>query len=464
MKIMRVLSRQSLFFVAVLASLFFAFLFSSVAHGATNIDPVDRYAWSDARGWIDFYVSKTVVATSTQLQGYAVFCNADCATSADYISLDCATGPPGSNCSIPYNVSNDGAGNLSGWAWNDGIGWISFSGTGYSVTINSSGDFLGWAWNDVIGWISFNCNTLSPPDCVPSYKVKSSWAPAAAASGYLISSTFDTGFEDGVAYNSIMWLGSLGIGTTSVTFQLATSNCSNGASDPPACTGGGGITGPIDATDKWAWNDIAGWLNFGAAALGTDRMTQWATLASDGTVVALDCVTTPSGNICGASNFFVSNDGNAKLAGWAWHDTYGWISFCGNSSGGSSTFVGGTWVCPASPTYRVTVDTSGNFHGWAWNDTLGWISFNCLEPGVCGVSNYKVKVAGVTGSWNYVGPNGTASTKYGELAGGVAPGVPEPVVGTYHKNNRYYRYKVYLSKGVGGSSPKVEDVIVNWSP
>jgi hypothetical protein len=58
-------------------------------------------------------------------------------------------------------------------------------------------------------------------------------AVGAASSGWLESSTFDTGVPNGVAYNSIMWLGSLGTGgTTVVKFQIATANCSNGADDP----------------------------------------------------------------------------------------------------------------------------------------------------------------------------------------------------------------------------------------
>ena len=55
--------------------------------------------------------------------------------------------------------------NLSGWAWSDNIGWISFNSTtpdpddvyNYGVNIDeSTGIFSGYAWSDNIGWISFN--------------------------------------------------------------------------------------------------------------------------------------------------------------------------------------------------------------------------------------------------------------------------------------------------------------------
>jgi len=68
---------------------------------------------------------------------------------------------------------------LSGWAWNDDYGWISFNcsdpglcaTSNYKVTVSTStGVFSGWAWNDNLGWISFNC--ADPGLCASSdYKV-----------------------------------------------------------------------------------------------------------------------------------------------------------------------------------------------------------------------------------------------------------------------------------------------------
>lgn len=55
--------------------------------------------------------------------------------------------------------------NLSGYAWSDNIGWISFNCTNdsscgtsnYGVTVNgTSGDLSGYAWSDNVGWVSFN--------------------------------------------------------------------------------------------------------------------------------------------------------------------------------------------------------------------------------------------------------------------------------------------------------------------
>lgn len=55
-------------------------------------------------------------------------------------------------------------------------------------------------------------------------------------SGTLISPTFDTATVNGASYNWIMWKGLLNAGT--IRLQLATSNCVNGATNPPTCTTG----------------------------------------------------------------------------------------------------------------------------------------------------------------------------------------------------------------------------------
>src|SRR3990167_1547795 len=161
--------------------------------------------------------------------------------------------------------------------------------------------------------------------------------------------------------------------------------------------GGIALAGGIDTDDKWAWNDVAGWIDFhgpgGGVNVMDDKVKNYGFFYSNSTnYIALDCQTTPNGDICSSNNFFVSNDSNGNLAGWAWNDAYGWLSFCGSASGGS-TYNGSTWVCPSGPTYQVTIDEEGDFHGWAWNDVIGWISFNCNNSGIgntCSTSDYKV--------------------------------------------------------------------------
>ncbi len=196
-------------------------LSASSSTSTTNIDSTNKWAWNDVIGWIDFSTTNTVVVTSTQLLGYA-------SSAVGYIALDCATAPSPS-CAHSYGVINDGNGNLSGWAWNDVIGWISFASSSidatYGVAIDINGNFSGWAWNDVIGWISFSCENTS--SCgTSSYKVKTLWSTT-VVSAQLTSSIFDTQVTQGAAYNSLLWQGTQPAGTN-VKFQIATSNSPSG--------------------------------------------------------------------------------------------------------------------------------------------------------------------------------------------------------------------------------------------
>ena len=229
-----------------------------IATAATNIDPIDRWAWNDIAGWIDFYNTDSVEVRGDSLRGYASSPLGD-------VSLDCATTRIGSVCSTSnYGVCNgpgphsssggcpsgDGSGNLTGWGWNDELGWISFNcdqtshggsndclNSSYRVSFDSNGVFSGYAWSETAGWISFNCaNTGS---CATSnYKVKTNWV-AVSAYGFLESSIFDTGIAGGATLNSVIWQGDQPSGT-SVDFQIA---ASNSASGPWSYMGPGGDSG-----------------------------------------------------------------------------------------------------------------------------------------------------------------------------------------------------------------------------
>lgn len=210
----------------------FLLAFSGIhASASTNINSTttEHWAWNDLIGWVNFYNTNSITVSAQELTGYA-------SSSAGDISLDCATTRNGNICGQSnYGVTNDGAGNLSGWAWNDQYGWISFDcnnvnpidcqTSNYRVRIdNTNGVFSNYAWNSIIGWISFNCLDYG---CGPTpYSVVTSWMPV-FTSGYLDSTTFDTGVALGSQLNSVLWHGSQPPGTA-VRFQFATGNVSSG--------------------------------------------------------------------------------------------------------------------------------------------------------------------------------------------------------------------------------------------
>ncbi len=209
------------------------------AAAATNIssEEGEHWAWNDIIGWIDFYSTGNVEVTDYKIKGYA-------SSSVGYIALDCETSPNGNICSSSnFKVENNCNGELSGFAWNEVIGWISFNcrdlnvctQSNYRVTIDAAGNFQGWAWNDIIGWISFNSNNPGAEGPI-DYKVKTSWSTS-GKTGYLVSLVYDTGIESGAGFNSLMWKGYKPSGTK-VKFQFASSNCPNGATNPPQCDTG----------------------------------------------------------------------------------------------------------------------------------------------------------------------------------------------------------------------------------
>lgn len=211
------LSETNINYASIAGSIYIDNFATTEATTTNNIDTTNKWAWNDVIGWVDFNITGNVTVSSSSVTGYA-------SSGVGYIALDCATSPTG-DCTYPYGVVNNGLGTLSGYAWNDAIGWINFkstSGPAYGVTVSTStGDFSGFAWNDVVGWFSFNCADLSI--CGTSdYKTQTLWSNTVSV-GVLTSVTLDTSTADGAALNTIMWQGTQPTGTT-VKFQIASSD------------------------------------------------------------------------------------------------------------------------------------------------------------------------------------------------------------------------------------------------
>lgn len=135
------------------------------------------------------------------------------------------------------------ANNLSGWAWSETIGWISFNCTNtnscasadYGVNVKPNGDMEGYAWSEHIGWISFNESSGCPQaPCKPNINQEngtvSGWIKVLAGGGA------QSGGWDG-------WI------------HLAGSNYAVSAT---SCN-----------WDGWAWgSDVVGWIHFRGANYG----------------------------------------------------------------------------------------------------------------------------------------------------------------------------------------------------
>lgn len=112
--------------------------------------------------------------------------------------------------------------------------------------------------------------------------------------------------------------------------------------------GASATDGTIDATNKYAWDDQSGWINFGTSAgdvhVLADKLTGYAWSTNNGWI-KLD--PTSSG---------VKNDGTGALSGYAWGAQLGWINFSG-----------------------VTIDANGVFHGSATGTQAGTLTFDCTH-------------------------------------------------------------------------------------
>ena len=129
-----------------------------------NIDPDNngsQYAYSEVFGWIDFELDGDDEVGMEVTDDFVLGCFLT--QNGSLVHLSCY------NTDYFYDIDicvmNDGHGNLSGYAWGEGIGWISFSSKDknsgapkeeYGVKINpDTGKFSGRAWG-YDGWIDFD--------------------------------------------------------------------------------------------------------------------------------------------------------------------------------------------------------------------------------------------------------------------------------------------------------------------
>lgn len=130
---------------------------------------------------------------------------------------------------------------ITGYAWSDTIGWLSFNGSGYGLSVNSSGVISGYAWSDNIGWVSANSSDLSGCPSSP--------CTATIDSGGNFEGWFRA-IEGGTAQSG-GWDGFISL---------------SGSGYGPERQSGGDISG-------YAWgSDVVGWLNFAYAS--TDYLAE----------------------------------------------------------------------------------------------------------------------------------------------------------------------------------------------
>jgi hypothetical protein len=76
-----------------------------------------------------------------------------------------------------------------------------------------------------------------------------------------------------------------------------------------------------------------------------------------------------------------------ELAGWAWTDTYGWISLNGKNPSIEEELLA------VNKDYKVEISSTGDITGWAWSENVGWLCFGSTCSSIICAGN-------PSGGWN----------------------------------------------------------------
>jgi hypothetical protein len=126
------------------------------------------------------------------------------------------------------------------------------------------------------------------------------------------------------------------------------------------------LAAAISDTDKYAWAENAGWLNFkstnnsAAVQVYTDHLEGYVWAENAGWIRL-------SGTAQNAATYRVNRSGST-LSGYAWSENAGWINFA--PTGGGVTLSA----------------TSGQFDGYAWSENLGWLHLRSTTAPTYGVA------------------------------------------------------------------------------
>jgi hypothetical protein len=141
----------------------------------------------------------------------------------------------------------------------------------------------------------------------------------------------------------------------------------------------------IDTTNKFAWQENCGWMNWRDAGspIASQGVVVGASFLSgfawgenigwinfgDGTPAnGLYYANPTSGAVVGVPDFGVNRDPAGNLSGFAWGENVGWINFSG-----------GALATPPNP---ARIDAAAQrFRGYAWGENIGWINLDSAEPG-----------------------------------------------------------------------------------
>ena len=153
--------------------------------------------------------------------------------------------------------------------------------------------------------------------------------------------------------------------------------------------------GNISSTDKYAWSETSGWLNFapsgGGVTVYSDHLEGYAWSENIGWISLGSHI---GGGVYSYDNSTKDNWGvnwsGTTLSGYAWSETAGWINF--KPTGGGVTLN----------------ERSGVMDGYAWGENIGWLRIRNSSPayGIKFYPTFGVSAIVFNGTTGYAAQDG----------------------------------------------------------
>lgn len=361
-------------FLLVILAVFSIFLYKEARAGST--DNVRGWTWSENVGWISLNDNSSSTSYLSWSLSTGIMSGFAWSDNIGWVSFNCDDVNVCSVANQFCSVDADCPGGQTCVNTRDGCALIS----DYKVSINTtSGELSGYAWSDAIGWLSFNNVDTGDPPATPyngseTYIAKkvnnkiTGWGKFLSAAGSWDGwvkfacydtecATYDYSFyttgTDGTSFYGFAW------GSDVVGWLAASSG---------AVEYGVKIDSTAYTLSGYAWSDAVGWLSFNRADTGAP----------------------PAAPFNGAESYIAKLDtSTCKLRGW-----------------GKFLSAGGGWDGWAklqreggTPDYAVTLtDATHEFSGWVWagspsssEGVVGWISTNDKDfDGLAGPVDYQM--------------------------------------------------------------------------
>ncbi|MCX6356147.1 MAG: hypothetical protein NTZ78_14785 [Candidatus Aureabacteria bacterium] len=140
--------------------------------------------WGDSVGWLNLRTTHAKLKIGSNiLAGWIWLENCGWVCLGEGRPLD--GGRYSNRGAYNWGVNNDGQGRLSGFAWSEITGWISFRTNHSRVYLDETGQFYGYAWGENAGWLHFGpgwkVSYLAKTDPAPWKEIGQEWEDKLAA-------------------------------------------------------------------------------------------------------------------------------------------------------------------------------------------------------------------------------------------------------------------------------------------